>query len=70
MKISAMCSFLYQFFHVIGVFFSQKKKGGKNQPGKSAKTSPKRGETPSAANLAAKPKTPIAPFSTEDVVDG
>ncbi|XP_029193987.2 cilia- and flagella-associated protein 74-like [Acropora millepora] len=49
----------------------QKKKGGKpTAAGKSAKTSPKRGVTPSSTNLATRAKSPEKTFSTEDVVDG
>lgn len=49
----------------------QKKKGGKpTAAGKSAKTSPKRGVTPSSTNLATRTKSPEKTFSTEDVVDG
>ncbi|KAK2547953.1 Cilia- and flagella-associated protein 74 [Acropora cervicornis] len=49
----------------------QKKKGGKpTAAGKSAKTSPKRGVTPSSTNLATRAKSPEKTFSAEDVVDG
>jgi len=49
----------------------QKKKGGKAAPaGKSAKTSPKRGGTPSAPNLTTSTKSPARTFSIDDVVDG
>lgn len=49
----------------------QKKKGGKAPPpGKSAKTSPKRGGTPSAQNLATRAKSPVRTFTIDDVIDG
>ncbi|RMX35928.1 hypothetical protein pdam_00005199 [Pocillopora damicornis] len=48
----------------------QKKKGGKAQAGKSAKASPKRGNTPSNTNLAATTKTPTKTFTVADVIDG
>lgn len=49
----------------------QKKKGGKAAPaGKGAKTSPKRGGTPSALNLTTSTKSPARPFTIDDVVDG
>lgn len=49
----------------------QKKKGGKPAlAGKSAKTSPKRGTTPSVTSLATRAKSPERTFSTEDVIDG
>lgn len=51
--------------------FKQKKKGGKAVPaGKSAKTSPKRGSTPSVPNLATSSKTPVKTFTIDDVMDG
>ncbi|XP_073247249.1 cilia- and flagella-associated protein 74-like [Porites lutea] len=49
----------------------QKKKGGKAVPaGKSAKTSPKRGSTPSVPNMATSSKTPVKTFTIDDVIDG
>ncbi|CAH3196435.1 unnamed protein product, partial [Porites evermanni] len=51
--------------------FKQKKKGGKGVPaGKSAKTSPKRGSTPSVPNMATRSKTPVKTFTIDDVMDG